>query len=50
MSETNQLRDLNRDMTYSPDDQVLTAGDKTYDYDVDGFLKKKIGQRIGVKA
>ena len=30
-----------RDLSYSDEDQVLTAGDTTYAYDADGFLKIK---------
>ena len=39
ISETNSLRGINeRTFTYSDSDHLLSAGEATYQYDVDGFL------------
>jgi len=41
-SEMNLLRGIpSRSFTYSEEDHLLTAGDTTYEYDLDGFLTTK---------
>ena len=42
--EMNTLKGITtpRTLSYSDEDQLLTAGDTTYTYDVDGFLKQKM--------
>ena len=42
ISEMNALRGISsRNMTYSDEDHLLTAGSTTYQYDADGFLLTK---------
>lgn len=41
ISETNTRRGVSRDLTYSEEDHLLTAGGTTYQYDLDGFLTTK---------
>jgi len=39
--ERNVLRGITRSLTYSSEDHLLTAGDTTYQYDLDGFLQER---------
>lgn len=41
ISESNVLRGINRNLTYSIEDHLVTAGDTTYQYDADGFLLQR---------
>ncbi len=41
LTEINTLRGVNRSYTISVEDQVITAGTDTYQFDVDGFLTQK---------
>ena len=41
LTEINTLRNVNRSYTFSSEDQVLSAGNETYQFDVDGFLTRK---------
>jgi RHS repeat-associated protein len=41
ISENNVLRGITRNLTYSTEDHLITAGNTTYLYDVDGFLKER---------
>ncbi len=41
LTETNNLRSVNRDYTVSAEDHLITAGAETYQFDADGFLVGK---------
>ena len=41
LTETNTLRGINRSYTASDEDHLLTAGNDSYQFDVDGFLTSK---------
>jgi RHS repeat-associated protein len=48
ISESNTLRSItNRSYSYSDEDHLLTAGDATYQYDVDGYLTTRT---VGTEA
>jgi RHS repeat-associated protein len=41
LTENNTLRNVNRSYTFSTEDQILTAGSETYEFDADGYLTRK---------
>ena len=42
-SESNELKEISgKVFSYNNEDQLLTAGGVTYNYDLDGFLETKV--------